>query len=80
MNKLVLVLAVACVAAGGYCGFRAGAFMNARAMQKEAIDQGFAQYNPKTGLWQWGVYIDSINLSGSLPKEMFLEPKKAGKK
>lgn len=80
MKKLVLTLAVACVAAGGYCGYHAGAFMQERAMQTQAVEHGFAYYHPRTGQWQWGVAMDSVDLSLSLPKDMFLEPKKVSKK
>lgn len=80
MKKLILISMLACVAAGGYCGFHIGAFMNTRSMQSEAVEHGFAQYHPKTGDWQWGVYTSGIDIEGSLPEEIFLDGTKRAKK
>lgn len=34
-------------------GFLFGSIIHLKGMEKAAIDRGFAQYNNKTGKWEW---------------------------
>jgi hypothetical protein len=56
--------------------FKSGEFYNSLVMKKEAINNSLAHYNTRTGDWEWGVPIESIELDAVLPREIFLDQQK----
>lgn len=50
---VVVALALLVVGAATSIGCLNGKEMERSRMQREAIEHGYAEYNPQTGVWQW---------------------------
>ena len=73
---VIISLTLYIIYLSGYAGYKIGTIKNTDKFQKDLIDRGLAEYNNKTGVWQYRSMSDIVESQPSLfdlPKKSILD-------